>query len=228
VFSLAICAWNKSRLFVTRTLVFCNRSPSLLSLSAQMSYTKMPKEQWEARVAKGLERDRVLADRLDSGPKLIASIRFYLGALLPTGRAEHKALYEGLRGAMDKSWLPHLKAARRVLGLKYYSKSKTYGLPIDYWRHLQDVGLDVVNGLWSDLEFQQLNAELNVDERVEWYSIFHKDVLERTKAFLRGEEYQPGATGVHQPKPSKQELNAYSKHLEHHTKYWLEDWFASH
>ncbi len=188
----------------------------------------MTPEQWEARLAKGAERNRKLADKLDSNPKLIASIRFYLAKCPPGQLIERKTLYTGLRGAMDNSWPSHLEAARRVLGFKYYSKSKTYRLPIDYWRHLRDVGLDIFDGLGFAPEFHQLNAELTLDERVEIYSLFHEEVLERTKALLRAEEYQPGAKGAHQPKPSKQELNAYSKHLEHHTKNWLENWFDSH
>jgi hypothetical protein len=191
-----------------------------------IAMSTMTPQQWEARLAKGAERNRKLAGKLDSNPKLIASIRFYLAKCPPGQLVEHKTLYTGLRGAMDKSWPAHLEAARRMLGFKYYSVSKTYRLPMDYWRHLLDVGLDVLNESGLAPEFHQLNAELTLDERVEIYSIFHKEVLERTKAFLRGEEYQPGAKGAHKPKPSKEKLNAYTEHLQHHVKNWLEDWFT--
>jgi hypothetical protein len=86
----------------------------------------------------------------------------------------------------------HLEAARRVLGIHWLEKGQLMALPGNYRRRLlTNTGLDLLLGEMSDAAaFEALRSDLTIDDAVKKFAQQRSEILERTKAFLRG-DYSP-------------------------------------
>jgi hypothetical protein len=178
---------------------------------------KITPKEFEVRKVRSAERKRKLAQAIDDEAILIASVRFYLSALLPTGRAEAVSVHERTKN-LTRQWKAHLKAARRILGLQYKDHGRTLRLPANCWNRLAKIGLD----LWTDLdaraEFFRLNANLKLDDGITTYALLHP-VLKAAKEFLANWEWLPRER-CFKPEPPK--LDPYSAFLQHRVKDHLE------
>jgi len=169
----------------------------------------MTPQEFEARMKRSAERKRKLAAKLDDEAMLIAAVRFYLDALLPTRTAEAGPVCEQTYG-MSLKWKRHLLAARRILGLMWRDKGQTLRLPSTYLERLQRIGLDLVRDFDGRAEFFQLNADLIIDDALTTYAFF-RPILIGAKAFLSGDQWSEAENGF-KPKPLK--LNLYSQCLQ--------------
>lgn len=151
-------------------------------------------------------RKRRLAERINDNAMLIAAIRFYLACLLPERRADADQLF-GRCKDLSFAWRRHLRAARRVLDVRY--RGRTMTLAGNWAFRLGRVGLEVCDCLGLRQEFKSLNADLAIDDAMRDYAASNWQVLEETKHFLRGDSAElPG-----QDPPV---LSDYGKHLESH------------
>jgi len=169
----------------------------------------MTSKEFEARKVRSAERKRKLAQKLDDETMLIAALRFYLGALLPTRTAEAGPVREQTYG-MSLKWKRHLLAARRILGLMWKDRGRTLRLPSTYLDRLQRIGLDLLIDFDTRSEFFALNTYLEIDEAVTTFAFFRPIILD-AKAFLGGAAWLE-AERRFKPEPPK--LNLYSQCLQ--------------
>ena len=139
---------------------------------------------------RGRSHRRQLAEEIDDNAMLISSIRFYLSHLR-TNRAVAAVPIRAREKSRSKHFRKHLKAARRVLGVRYIKADLPYQkdamrLSRGYHLRLEEIGLDS----WHDADwvrlFEGLNAYLVIDEDVEYFSKRHQ-ILSNVKHFLVGE-----------------------------------------
>ena len=169
----------------------------------------MTRGEFVARMKRSAERKRKLAAKLDDEAMLIAALRFYLGALLPTRTAEAGPVREQTYG-MSLKWKRHLLATRRILGLMWRDRGKTLRLPANYLERLQRIGLDLATDFDTRSEFFALNTYLEIDEAVTSFSFFHP-VLLAVKSFLCGDQWPEAERRF---KPEHPELDLYSQCLQ--------------
>jgi hypothetical protein len=127
-------------------------------------------------------------ERLSSNYKLLLAIRWYLGRLkvdryVTPGRPQFANKH-----VVNASWRLHLKAARRVLGLKARKNEDgtcAYWLPYGYrWNLRYRVGLDL-DDAGERAAFELLPDYFPLgDELTERFSEKHGWVLEQTKQWL--------------------------------------------
>jgi hypothetical protein len=171
---------------------------------------KMTPKDFEARKVRSAERKRKLAQKLDDEPMLIAALRFYLGALLPTRTAVAGSVLEQTYG-MNLKWKRHLLAARRILGLMWRDRGKTLRLPANYLERLQRIGLDLLTDFDTRSEFFALDTYLEIDEAVTAFTFFHP-VLLAAKSYLSGDQWSEAERRF---KPELK-LTLYSQCLQNH------------
>jgi hypothetical protein len=177
---------------------------------------KMTPSEFEARKVRSAERKRKLAAKLDDEAMLIASIRFYLGRLLPARTAEAQEVHADTYGATLKE-KRYLTAARRLLGIFYKERGRIMWLPRNYNDRLARIGLDLVSDFDTRSEFFALNPFLVLDEAMAAFAFFRPIIL-GAKAFLGGAAWSETERRF---KPEPPKLNLYSQCLQNQV---MEEW----
>jgi len=148
------------------------------------------KERIERRKNRAAQHKYELAGKLDSNEMLVSAFRFYVAELRPKERVDGEPVIAKWRDC-TRRMKRHLKAARLVLGIQWPEKDQMV-LPGNYReRLLMYTGLDLLLGEMADAAaFEALPSDLTVDDAMKEFALQHPEILERTKAFLRG-DYSP-------------------------------------
>jgi hypothetical protein len=165
------------------------------------------RERQELSRQKRAKRKWQLSKKIDDPALLLACLRFYLAHLVPEVLTPAQPIHARYKHTTRKVKV-HLKAARRVLLIKYKENRTLMILPRNAWiERLPRVGLKFHLHPEEKERFEALNADLKIDDALRAFALSYPDFLEKVQLFL-SDNYRPGIVEItgKEECPSEQEL----------------------
>jgi hypothetical protein len=148
---------------------------------------------------KTAKKNAQLADKLNDPELFVACVVWCLARCPAEQEVDARPIMARQRlYSHNVRW--HLRAARKILGIKYGRTHVTYRLPSTYRGRLQKIGLYNPDDPYSHrLPVQRSTEDLIIDDTVKMFADKYPDMLSRAQSFLRGEVYDPGTQTFSKP-----------------------------